>query len=358
METNILEIINSLGIVGGAETFSVSLSLELAKNSNFIAVILYKKNNKTLLKRLSDFLGYKIFVLNKKHHFDIKVVWEVRQIIIRNKITVIHTENNALLTAYFSTRFLKKKPKIFHTIHNPAGFENEGFISRFFYRHIFKRKIAIPIGISPIISEGVKDFYGISYCPCINNGVDIERFFLGPKLANRSIDCITIARMVPQKNYPFVLSVFEECHKIDPKMVFHIFGDGPLKDQITLTIIQKNMSYVFLDGLTDRPEERLRDSKVFFLGSSYEGNPMSVLEALSCGCIPVLTNVGGIPDIIKNGKNGFLFSLSSANLIARKILEICHNPLNFEEMSTFNSSFVVKYSFYSTATKYFDLFDK
>ena len=44
----------------------------------------------------------------------------------------------------------------------------------------------------------------------------------------------------------------------------------------------------------------------YALCSSYEGMPISLIEAIGVGCIPVCTPVGGIVDVVHNGENGFL----------------------------------------------------
>lgn len=53
------------------------------------------------------------------------------------------------------------------------------------------------------------------------------------------------------------------------------------------------------------------EADAFCLPSIWEGMPVTLLEALSAGCIPICSPVGGIPEVITNGKNGFLSSDSS-----------------------------------------------
>ena len=54
------------------------------------------------------------------------------------------------------------------------------------------------------------------------------------------------------------------------------------------------------------PLEYLKEADAFALSSEYEGMPISLIEALAVGAIPVCTPVGGIPNAIVDGKNGFL----------------------------------------------------
>jgi len=62
---------------------------------------------------------------------------------------------------------------------------------------------------------------------------------------------------------------------------------------------------------------------VFTLTSESEGLPMSLIEAMSVGVIPVCTRVGGVPEVIEDGMNGFLVESHNSQEMAGKILRIC-----------------------------------
>lgn len=57
------------------------------------------------------------------------------------------------------------------------------------------------------------------------------------------------------------------------------------------------------------------------LPSIWEGLPVTLLEALSVGCVPICSNVGGIPDVVESGINGFLSSSSSEEDYYEAMLE-------------------------------------
>ena len=69
-----------------------------------------------------------------------------------------------------------------------------------------------------------------------------------------------------------------------------------------------------------------RRSSIFILPSYAEGLPISILEAMSAGLPVIATRVGGIPDIVEDGVNGFLIDLHSPEQIADKVDTLRHDP--------------------------------
>ncbi|HQJ89417.1 MAG TPA: glycosyltransferase, partial [Paludibacteraceae bacterium] len=62
---------------------------------------------------------------------------------------------------------------------------------------------------------------------------------------------------------------------------------------------------VYLGERNDVPS-MMNESDAFCLFSIFEGMPVTLLEALSVGCVPICTPVGGVPEALENGKVGFL----------------------------------------------------
>jgi glycosyltransferase involved in cell wall biosynthesis len=64
----------------------------------------------------------------------------------------------------------------------------------------------------------------------------------------------------------------------------------------------------------------LGESDVFILPSSFEGFPLSVLEAMARGCVPIVTDIrSGIPELIADGENGFVVPVGSADAFAGRV---------------------------------------
>lgn len=80
--------------------------------------------------------------------------------------------------------------------------------------------------------------------------------------------------------------------------------------------------------------ERLRDCTFFVLLSDFEGLPVSLLEAMSQGCIPVVPDIkSGIPELVRNGWNGIIMSGRNYDQWAEKLAEIAQDPEALDMMS-------------------------
>lgn len=111
------------------------------------------------------------------------------------------------------------------------------------------------------------------------------------------------------------------------KLRFMFGGDGDV-DQVTDLIKQNNVENIaeFQGWVNDDKKERLLNmADAYILPSYNEGLPISVLEAMSYSLPIISTNVGGIPEILKNGENGFIMSPGDKDAMYRAILELMNN---------------------------------
>lgn len=70
----------------------------------------------------------------------------------------------------------------------------------------------------------------------------------------------------------------------------------------------------------------LQESGIFLFPSYFEGMPMAVLEAMAYGLAIVTTNVGGIPDLIQDGVNGYLYQPGDINGMAEGVVKLLDRP--------------------------------
>lgn len=130
-----------------------------------------------------------------------------------------------------------------------------------------------------------------------------------------------LGRFDEKKGIFDLLDVMTEIAKIDSDAKLYI-GSNERKEKVNRIIkeYKLNNSVEYLGWIDEKlKKEVLKEATIFVLPSYYEGMPMSVLEAMAYKNIVISTNVGGVPEIIENGYNGFLIEPGDKKELFNKI---------------------------------------
>ena len=116
-----------------------------------------------------------------------------------------------------------------------------------------------------------------------------------------------VARLSKPKDHAILVKSIKALSRNYPNIHLLIIGDGPLKGDIEALIenLDASAQITLLGERQDIPDI-LNILDIFVLTSSSEGIPMTILEAMAAKLPVVATNVGGIPQIVIDGKTGFL----------------------------------------------------
>ena len=120
---------------------------------------------------------------------------------------------------------------------------------------------------------------------------------------------IHISNFREVKNIPDIIKSFQEISEsIDAKLL--LVGEGPEKNEDERLVIELDLkNNVIFTGKRDDIPELLAISDVMFHLSEKEAFGLVLLEALACGVPSVATDIGGIPEVIEDGVNGFIVPL-------------------------------------------------
>ncbi|WP_372972230.1 glycosyltransferase [Marinobacter sp.] len=137
----------------------------------------------------------------------------------------------------------------------------------------------------------------------------------------------TVARLDPVKNQVMMLEAFAQVSKKYPHNWLLMVGDGPdrqmLEDKAKELAIDERTIFV---GFIDQPALYLAAMDLFLLTSNTEGTSMTLLEAMSLGIPSVVTDVGGNPEIIEQGKTGLVTPIADVDSFARSIEQLIKQP--------------------------------
>ena len=144
-------------------------------------------------------------------------------------------------------------------------------------------------------------------------------------------------------SYEKGVTTFLQAASLLPEVRFKIVGTGPLEQWLKEAVNQKGLNNVELLGYKTGQElnDIISKSKFVVVPSEwYENNPMTIVEAYSMGVPVIGANIGGIPEIIRNGKTGFVFESGNfaslvdnikqaESLSEEEYMEICHQSRAF-----------------------------
>ena len=133
---------------------------------------------------------------------------------------------------------------------------------------------------------------------------------------------VHLSNFRPVNRLADVIEVFDRVHKKIPSKLL-LIGDGPDRSQAEWLAMRKGIhdDVIFL-GKQDRVNEKLAMADVMLLPSQLESFGLAALEAMACEVVPIATNVGGIPEVIEHGKNGFLADVGDVETMAQCAIEI------------------------------------
>jgi glycosyltransferase involved in cell wall biosynthesis len=122
-------------------------------------------------------------------------------------------------------------------------------------------------------------------------------------------------RLVPAKGLTYLFSAIKQIEKKHPNIVLLIVGEGAQRGELETLASQLRIRTVFAGWQADMlPFYALMD--IFVLPSLFEGLSNVILEAMAMKTAIVATNVGGTPDVLSNGENGFLVPAKNVSRLA------------------------------------------
>ena len=150
---------------------------------------------------------------------------------------------------------------------------------------------------------------------------------------------LTAGELTVRKNHEIVI---KSLNQLDKNIHFLICGQGVLKEHL-LNVAKENgvSNRVHLLGYRNNVVEIMKSCDLFVFPSLQEGLPVALMEAMACGLPCVASEIRGNTDLIEDGKNGCLFSLSDGNLI-EKINKSYKENIHCEDMSMFSIQHINK----------------
>ncbi len=246
----------------------------------------------------------------------------------------IHTFHGHIFDGYFSPM----KTKVFMLIEKFLGLFTDNVI---------------------VVSESVRDeivnklkIVPDKKCRVLKLGFDLQYFLNNSGLKGAFRKELNIApgtllvgivgRLVPIKNHEMFLNVACRVRDKMPgrKIKFLIIGDGELKGHLENKVKEMRLENdIVFTGWSRDIAKVYADLDIVALTSFNEGTPVSLIEAMASARPVVATSVGGVVDIVADGRNGLLFGSGDAEGFADGIISLLNDGSRREDMGAFGREF-------------------
>jgi glycosyltransferase involved in cell wall biosynthesis len=333
--------------IGGLEMFARELARQL-NHFGWRAVFCFLEPPPPPVRRFLALPNVSLEVLEGAISPDLRTVLELVRLLARHRPEVVHLHFTSLLTpcAWVARACLARR--VFFTDHCSR---DEGFIAEPApaAKRVLGRLITLPvtcaIGVSNYVAQcdAARGYVPPSKIRCIYNGVDLARVSSGSQDLRRKYRIpggrriiVQTSWLLPEKGIPDVLETARLVLAEEPEAHFVIAGDGEYQEQYMASArdmgIEANVTWAGLVG--DPLGEGLFAAAdiICQLSRWEEAFGWAIIEGMACRKPVVATAVGGIPEIIEDGRCGFLVPRRCPDKAAERILRLLRDPALRERM--------------------------
>ncbi|WP_026840899.1 glycosyltransferase [Citrifermentans bremense] len=326
----VMHVVLSLSAGGGAE----SLVRDLMHGQALVAerpVVCCLQLVGALGRQLQD-EGFSVYCRSKKDGVDLSAIGWLAGVMRRERVEVVHAHQYTPMFYAVPAAFLAGGAKVIYTEHGRLYPD-----LRSWKRALLNPFLALGIEQIISISEGTKkamaeiDNFSEAKIAVIHNGikppepcpVDLrqKRSELGIPEGCRVIG--SAARLEEVKNLPMMLHAFRLIQAEKPGTLLLVAGRGSQEQNLKALArelgIEEQVRFL---GLRSDLPDLYRLMEVFLLSSYSEGISLTLLESMSAGVPPVVTGVGGNPEVVVDGACGYVVPLGDHEAMAGRVLSL------------------------------------
>lgn len=204
-------------------------------------------------------------------------------------------------------------------------------------------------------------FYKTNNHIALINGINTDKFAFNQKTIEPGKKMVVglVAMFRHQKRIDRWVEVAEAVVKKTDAIRFLLIGADYEEEMIRAMVKEKGLvDYIEMPGQLHDTVASFQRMDIFLMTSDYEGLPLSLLEAMSSGCVPVVSNVGGIKQL-EFDNFGYKFDEFNAEKVAGEIIKLSQDPETFSEQSRKAHDFVIKnYSLNNQVKQTLDLYKR
>ena len=266
---------------------------------------------------------------------DLGVIARILQVVRGRDIQLMHTHEFYMSMIGASVSCLSGIPLVV-TLHGKNYYPDKR------RRCVIYRLVAARAAAMVAVSQDLRHFFcrvtGVNTksVQVIHNGVDTEltsdkkrntELLKAAGIPANASVIGTVGNLYPVKGHIHLIRALPSILRHRPETYAVILGRGEMEEALGAEARSLGIqNRVHLLGYREDAHQWLSVMDVFALPSLSEGLPLSLLEAMAVGIPTVVTRVGGMPEVVRDGQTGFIVPPAEPDALASKILFLLKNP--------------------------------
>ena len=340
------------------------------KDENYENVLIVSQDYENKLDKFKDTVN-DIYIVNMTREIrlkqDIKATLQIRKLLKKIKPDILYLHSSKAGAYGRIAMLFNRKVKILYNAHG-----------WYFNADMSTKKKKVIILIEKILALRANKIINISKSEynsalkykiaperkmcVIENGIDFTKFEGCDKyreetrkrynIRDDEIVIGVVGRLSEQKDPITTIKAFNEVYKENKNVRLMYVGSGELENEVMEYAKENNLQHlVTITGWVDNTERYIPAFDIAILPSKWEGFGLAIIEYMACKKPIVASNVGGMLDIIKTEKNGFLAEVGDVSKFAEYIMkyindkDLCNRVVNYNyeySIKKFNISELVK----------------
>lgn len=355
-----MKVLNLLaaGNPGGIESLCNNIDKDSKINNYWVFMFDGGKIAEEMKQRNPD----NVFILGYPKKRCRKYIETINDICRKFKIDIITLHHGGTYCNLIYTKLKKKNPNIKFVRYLHSCYEDKynlegNFIKDkviFYYLNKALQISDLIISVSNAVEKSYKEKFNIASKDkvVIYNGIGDEFFNKEIKdrelFEGRTVKVIYVGRLVKVKGIDILIDAVNQLIKEGYDILLTIVGDGTERKNLESKVLEENIQdKIKFVGTQTNVIDWLDGSDIFVYPSIWEeAFGISVVEAMARGCIPLVSNKGGLPEVVNNQKK---YMFNDGQELKSKIIELkkCNNtedlikecismPKNFSIQKTIN----------------------
>jgi glycosyltransferase involved in cell wall biosynthesis len=326
----VLQVLHSL-CVGGAEVLAARLARQQRGSYRFAFACLDGLG--TLGEQLQE-EGFPVWVLHRGAGVDWRAALTLGRLLRQERVALVHAHQYTPFFYAAVARWLGRRVPILFTEHG-RHFPDYPRRKRMVANRFLLGRCDRVVGVGRAVGQALVSNEGIpaGRVAVIYNGIDVGAFTAGPHdrarlraemgLGANDLVLIQVARLDYLKDHATAVRTLQQVVARRPEARLLLVGDGPERGKIEEEARGRGLTgHVRFLGQRGDVARLLPAADIFLLSSISEGIPLTVIEAMSAGLPVVSTDVGGVGEVVLDGRTGLLAAAGDDRGLADHVLRL------------------------------------